>query len=71
MTIRYLLDENLSPRLKQALLNREPMIDVLRVGDPTVPSLGTLDPDILLYLQQSKRLLRVGTTYKTNEACNQ
>jgi hypothetical protein len=40
MTIRSLLDENLSPRIKRMLLNREPTMDVLRVGDPTAPPFG-------------------------------
>ena len=47
MKVRFLLDENLSPRLKPALLRLESTIDVLRVGDPDAPPLGTLDPDLL------------------------
>jgi hypothetical protein len=34
MKVRFLLDENLSPRLKAALLRLNPAIDVVRVGDP-------------------------------------
>lgn len=34
-----------------------PAIDILRVGDSDAPSLGTLDPDILRYLELSQRLL--------------
>jgi hypothetical protein len=33
MKIRFLLDENLNPRIKLALLHQDPKIDVLRVGD--------------------------------------
>ena len=33
------------------------MKDVLRVGDPDAPPLGTLDPDLLHYLAISQRLL--------------
>lgn len=57
MRIRFLLDENLSPRIKLALRHHDPTIDVLRVGDSGMPSLGTLDPDILRYLDKSQRLL--------------
>jgi hypothetical protein len=45
---RFLLDENVPPYLGMALRRREPVIDVLRVGDPAAPPLGTLDPDLLL-----------------------
>jgi hypothetical protein len=47
--IRFLLDENLPPKLKIAVLRLNPAIDILRVGDSEAPSLGTLDPDILRY----------------------
>ena len=57
MTIRFLLDENLAPALKQAVLSLEPEIDIARVGDEGVPGFGTLDPDILIYLEQSQRIL--------------
>ncbi len=57
MKVRFLLDENLSSRLKVAVLRLNPVIDILRVGDPYAPQLGTLDPDILCYLELSQRLL--------------
>ncbi len=57
MKIKYLLDENLSPRLKIAVLRLNLDIDILRIGDPKTPPLGTLDPDVLIYLGQSQRLL--------------
>lgn len=57
MKVRFLLDENLSPRIKQAVQRREPAIDLLRVGDENAPPLGTLDPDILRYLESAQRLL--------------
>ncbi len=44
---RYLLDENVNPILRQALLQMEPAISVWRVGDPGVPGSGTPDPVIL------------------------
>lgn len=57
MKIRFLLDENLSPRLKAALKRLDVQIDVLRVGDKGAPPLRTLDPDILRYLATTQRLL--------------
>jgi predicted nuclease of predicted toxin-antitoxin system len=57
MKVRFLLDENVSPRLQTGLWRRNPAIDVLRVGDPGAPELGTLDPAILDYLHQTQRLL--------------
>lgn len=57
MSVRFLLDENLSPRLSPALWRYNPTIDVLRVGDPGAPPLGTLDPDLLVYLEQQQRAL--------------
>jgi len=52
--VRFLLDENLSPRLKVAVLRFNPAIDILRVGELDAPPLGTLDPDILRYLELSQ-----------------
>jgi hypothetical protein len=57
MKVRFLLDENLSPRLKLAIFRLNPKIDILRVGDRDTPSLGTLDPEILIYLERSQRIL--------------
>lgn len=55
--VRFLLDENLSPRLQSALRRSCPGIDVLRVGNSDAPALGTLDPDILRYLEAQQRAL--------------
>lgn len=52
-----MLDENLPPRLKVALLRLNPAIDILRVGELDAPTFGTLDPEVLTYLEQSRRLL--------------
>ena len=57
MRIRFLLDENLSPDLKISLLQLNPNLDILRVGEPNAPPLGTLDPEVLDYLELSQRLL--------------
>ena len=57
MKIRFLLDENLSKQIKIATLRLNPAIDILCVGDPDAPPFGTLDSDILRYLEVSQRLL--------------
>jgi len=57
MKVRFLLDEHLSPRLKTALLRLAPAVDVLRVGDPGAPTLGTPDPELLRYLEISQHML--------------
>jgi len=57
MNVRFLLDENLPPRLKAALWRYDAAVDVLRVGDEGAPVLGTLDPDILPYLEATQRFL--------------
>jgi hypothetical protein len=57
MNVRFLLDENVPLLLKRALLRREPRMDVIRIGDPQAPPFGTPDPDLLVFLEQSKRLL--------------
>jgi len=57
MRVRFLLDENLSPRLKTAVLRFNQMIDILRVGDEGAPTLKTQDADILRYVEHAQRLL--------------
>lgn len=52
-----MLDENLSPNLKIALLRHSPAIDVLRIGDRGAPPLGIADPTILRFLEDNRRLL--------------
>ena len=44
---RYLLDENVTPILREALLRKEPEMTVWRVGDPSCPRSGSPDPLIL------------------------
>lgn len=57
MRVRYLLDENLSPRLISALHRLENKINVLRIGDDGAPPLGISDPEILQFLAASQRIL--------------
>ncbi|MGK7944941.1 MAG: hypothetical protein AB4058_10785 [Microcystaceae cyanobacterium] len=57
MKPKFILDENLSKKIKFAVLNINKNINIVCVGDPDTPSLGTLDPEILDYLEVSQRIL--------------
>lgn len=57
MKVKFLLDENLTPRLKTAVLRLNPKIDIVRIDEPNTLPLGSLDPEVLLYLDRSQRLL--------------
>lgn len=57
MKIRYLFDENLSPRFLETLKYHYPQIDALKVGDEGAPPYSSSDPFILRYLEQSQRVL--------------
>lgn len=61
MSIRFILDENLRGPLWQTVIlhNQKGMnpIDVMCVGDPTQLSLGTKDPQLLLWCEREKRIL--------------
>jgi hypothetical protein len=48
---KYLLDENVNPRLRKALKQHSSEMIVWRVGDVGVPPRGTSDPDILLWCE--------------------
>ena len=51
MAIKYLLDEHIDPRLRQALQRHSPDIAVWGVGDVGAPALQTKDPDILIWCE--------------------
>ena len=55
--LKFLLDEDTSHALLHALRNSRPGPDVLRVGDPGAPSLGTKDPQVLLAAEAAGRCL--------------
>lgn len=57
MRLRFLLDENLSPRVTLTLQRHYPAVDVVRVGDEGAPALGTLDPEILRWVEVNQRTL--------------
>ena len=51
---RYLIDENISPQYRTQLLNHEPSLTVLAVGDENAPARGTQDPEILKWCEENK-----------------
>src|SRR5947209_4666826 len=58
MKPRFLVDENLGRReIADGVLRHNRAIDIFRVGDPGVPPIGTLDPPILAFCEQSQRIL--------------
>lgn len=57
MKLRYLLDENLSQRVALTIRRHYFELDVLRVGDEGAPAFGTLDPEILIWLEENQRTL--------------
>ena len=52
MKHRYLIDENTTPALADQLRRLQAGLEVISVGDENAPSKGTLDPDILLWIEQ-------------------
>lgn len=50
--VRYLVDENTPRAIGDSLHRRQPELVVLIVGDDLAPPRGTLDPDILLWLER-------------------
>ena len=57
MAIRYLLDEHIAPAYRTELLRAKPDLVVWLIGDPGVPSKGTLDPEILEWCEENSFLL--------------
>ena len=55
--IRYLLDENVNPILRSALLNSEPNLTVWQIRMLGAPGYGTLDAEILIWCEENKFIL--------------
>ena len=51
MARRYLIDENTTPALADQLRRQQPELNVASVGDDVAPPKGTLDPEILLWIE--------------------
>lgn len=57
MKPRFLLDENLRRSIATGARGHNPAIDIVRVGDPGAPAIGTHDPDILDFCELDRRIL--------------
>jgi hypothetical protein len=61
MALCFLLDEHLRGPLWQAIQQHNAtgvnVLDVVRVGDPPAPPLGTADPDLLVWGEAHGRIL--------------
>src|SRR5271170_2706315 len=68
MALRFLLDEHLRGPLWYGIQHHNAaganVLDVLRVGDPPAPALGTSDPDLLLWAEMQGRIL-ISQDYRT------
>ena len=53
----FLLDEHVSHILQELMADIAPDIPVYVIGDHTAPSTGTLDPDILLWVEERDCML--------------
>ena len=51
---RFLIDENISPKYRTQLLNHEPSLTVLVIGDEGAPARSTLDPEILEWCEKNQ-----------------
>lgn len=52
-----LIDENLPPELADAIHSRDPILAVRGVGDGIAPPRGTLDPQLLVWIEENDFLL--------------
>ncbi len=55
--LRFLVDQDTPPTLSAALRRASPGIDIIQVGDPGAPPLGTQDPDLLIAAETLGRAL--------------
>ena len=55
--IRYLMDENVNPLLRREILRREVSLTVWQVGMLGAPDYGMLDPEILVWCEESGFIL--------------
>jgi len=53
----FLIDENLPPIIAVQMRRHEPRIQALAVGQPGAPSKGTLDPQLLCWIEENDCLL--------------
>lgn len=56
-TVRYLCDEHMPEQLSDAIIQREPSIEIFIVGQVSAPPKGTLDPEVLLFAEREQLAL--------------
>ena len=57
MKPRFLLDEHVNRAIQRQLRRLDKQIEVLAIGDPEAPLPGTMDPEILVWLENHAYLL--------------
>jgi len=55
--LKFLLDEHLPPSIVDELRRREPTLEVRAIGQAPAPHRGTLDPEILAWIEINGYLL--------------
>ncbi len=55
--LRYLIDENISPKYRKQLRYHEPLLTVLAIGNDGAPARSTPDPEILKWCEQHNFIL--------------
>ena len=55
--LRYLVDEDTPHAIRDPRLRRQPELEVLAVGDALAPAFGTLDPDLLRWIEREGYVL--------------
>lgn len=55
--IGFLLDEHVPPIIQAQLVRTEPTMRVHLIGEETTPVKGTLDPDILMWIETNDCML--------------
>ncbi|NEQ97310.1 MAG: hypothetical protein F6K30_11390 [Cyanothece sp. SIO2G6] len=57
MSLKYLFDENVDPEYAHQLRRRSPELVVRMIGEPSTPTKGTLDPEILDWCERTGFIL--------------
>jgi hypothetical protein len=55
--LRFLLDEHVAHAIRDQLLRLSPEIEVAIIGQPGMPAKGTLDPELLCWIEESGQIL--------------
>ncbi len=57
MKPRFLLDENVDPAIQRSLIRLNFEVEIVCIGEPFVPPKGTLDPEILIWIEENDYIL--------------